>query len=145
MKHRFLYLLSLLVVLAAGCIKDSKQAPAPPAPAGTFTGQFIYLHRHTNKVPFDTVKTDITINLQSSDFTFTVVPTNTAVHVASHGTYGITSPYLAFTDQTYTATPPPTITHLNGYYIYNYDGTTLKMLAYSIDTLALEYNLTKAK
>jgi hypothetical protein len=144
MKHKFFYLLSLLVVLSAGCIKDSKQAPAPPAPVGKFTGQFIYLHRHTNKVPFDTLKTDITINLQT-DFTFTTVPTNTAVHVASNGTYGIISPYLAFTDQTYTTTPLPTITHLNGYYIYNYDGTTLKMLAYSVDTLALEYNLTKAK
>ncbi len=145
MKHQLLYLFALLGILTTGCVKSAKQAPAPPAPSGTFTGQFIYLHRHTNQVPFDTVKTNITIKFVTPDFTFSLTPADTTIHAASHGAFGVNSPYLVFSDTTYKATSHPTKTHLNGYYLYNYDGKILKMLAYSLDTLGLEYTLTKSE
>jgi hypothetical protein len=143
MKHKLLYLFVLSGMLATGCVKSVKQAPALPTPSGTFTGQFIFLHRHTNSKPFDTVKTNIIIKFVTPDFTFSVTPSDTTIHKPSHGVFGVNSPYLIFSDKTYIATSPPAVPHLNGYYLYNYDGTTLKMLAYSLDTLALEYNLTK--
>ena len=144
MKHQLLYLFALLGILTTGCAKSAKQPPPPPTPSGTFTGQFIYLHRHTSSKPFDTVKTNITIKFVTPDFTFSVTPSDSTIHKPSHGVFGVNPPYLVFSDKTYTTVPPPTIAHLNGYYLYNYDGKTLKMLAYSLDTLALEYNLTKA-
>lgn len=145
MKHQLLYLCSLLfvVILATGCIKSSVNTPPPQVPSGIFTGQFRYLHRHTNTVPYDTLSANITVNLTTPSFTFKVTGDTATVHAGSHGTFGLASPYLVFNDSTYSKTAPVTKSHLSGYYLYSYDGTNLQMLAYSLDTLALQYSLKK--
>jgi hypothetical protein len=110
---------------------------------GTFTGQFRLLHRSTDKVPFDTTSTNIVLTMTSPAYTFTVTGDTSTVHAGSYGTYALNSQEILFTDKTYPKTGIPTKTHLNGLYLYYYDGSTFQMLAYSSDTLSLEYDLKK--
>jgi len=70
MKHKILYLFLFLVIVAAGCIKSSNSAPPPPIPSGTFSGQFKLYQRHTDKVPYDSLITNITVNFKTPDFTY---------------------------------------------------------------------------
>jgi hypothetical protein len=141
MKYKLLYLSLLLGVLVAGCIKDAKQTTPIPAPSGTFTGVFKRLHRHTDKVPFDSVKATITLKLQTPAFLFNVTGDTTTVHAGSHGTWGVNQQYIQFNDSTFSA--KSTKNHLSGYYLYNYDGTNLIMYASSSDTLVIGYSLKK--
>lgn len=144
MKNKLLYLLPLLVILAEGCFKtNTNPVPAPPAPSGTFAGQFKLYHRHTDKVPYDSLTANITIKLVASGYTYTVTGDTTTLHAGSYGTYGISSPYMIFNDKTFSASAPVTKTHLSGYYLYNYDGTNLLLYASSSDTLILGYALKK--
>jgi hypothetical protein len=146
MKNKLLYLLPLLVlvILAEGCLKTHTDAiPAAAIPSGTFVGQFKLYHRHTDKVPYDSLTANITVNLVSSGYTYTVTGDTTTLHAGSYGTYGISSPYMIFNDKTYSASAPVTKTHLSGYYLYNYDGTNLLLYASSSDTLILGYSLKK--
>jgi len=143
MKHKLLYLFPLLLALGSGCVKSTANTTAPPVPSGTFGGQFRYLHRHTNTVPFDTLKADIVVKLLTTNYTFLVLGDTSAVHAGSYGTFSLTAPYMVFTDKTYSATAPFTKSHLNGPYLYYYDGSTFQMLAYSADTLAVQYDLKK--
>jgi hypothetical protein len=131
-----------------GCFKtptSSSGSPNTSTITGTFTGQFRLLHRHTNTVSFDTTKCNITVTINSSGNTYTVTGDTTTVHAGSHGTYAVSSPFINFVDATYPKAGVPTKTHLNGVYQYYYDGTTFQMLAYSIDTLSLQYDLKRAQ
>jgi hypothetical protein len=150
MKHKLLYLLPLLLALGTGCLKSSMDntLPPPPAPSGTFKGQFRYIHRKTDKVPFDTLKANITLNMLTTNNTYTVTGDTATVHAGSYGTFSRMAPYLIFTDITNPATGTPLKKHLNGAYIYYYDGTTFQMQAYSSDpygsdTLRVQYDLKK--
>jgi hypothetical protein len=143
MKLRLFYFLPLLLVFCTGCLKSATTTPAPIVPSGTFTGEFRYLHRKTDKVPFDTLKATITVKLLTTNFTYTVTGDTANVHAGSYGTFGLNSPYMTFTDKTYPIAGTPTKQHLNGSYLYYYDGTTFQMLAYSLDTLAVQYDLKK--
>jgi hypothetical protein len=142
MKHKLLCLFPILAVLFAGCIKNVPVTPPPPAPSGTFSGQFKVFHRHTTQVPFDSVKADLTIKFQTSDNTFIVTGDTSTVHAGSYGTFGMFLPYIGFNDKTFS---PLHLTkaHLNGYYLYNYDGTNLIMYISNADTLLLGYSLKK--
>lgn len=142
MKKKLLYLLPVLSLLAVGCFKNQVASPAASGlPSGTFTGQFRLLHRSTDKVPFDTTSCNLTLTLNANNATYAVTGDTSTVHAGSNGTYGISSPYINFTDKTYPKTGAPTKTHLNGLYQYYYDGTVFQMLAYSSDTLSLQYDL----
>ena len=136
-------LLTILAILATGCLKTPKAVAPAPAPSGIFTGEFKLLHRHTDKVPFDSTKATITVNLQTPAFSYTVTGDTSTLHAGSFGTFGVSGPYILFNDKTYSATAPITKTHLSGYYLYNYDGTNLIMYASSSDTLVLGYTLKK--
>ncbi|MGZ3750490.1 MAG: hypothetical protein ACXVB0_22090 [Mucilaginibacter sp.] len=143
MKYKLLYLFAVLAVLIVGCVKSSTSITSPPTPSGTFTGQFRYLHRHTNKVPFDTLKATITVKLLTTDNTYAVTGDTATVHAGSYGSFVLTSPYMVFTDKTYSPTAPQTKSHLTGPYLYYYDGTTFQLLSYSVDTIAYQYDLKK--
>lgn len=142
MKHRLLYLLLLLTALGFGC-KQLNYDPPPPLPDGTFSGKFGYLHRHTDNLPFDTLEANVTLKLTSTDGTFKVTGDTSTVHSGSFGTYAINSSILIFSDKTMPPVGTPAKKHLSGTYLYAYDGSNLKMLAYSSDTLRYEYDLTK--
>ena len=142
MKHKILYLFLLLVVVAAGCIKSTPKNQPAPTPSGTFTGEFKVLHRHTDKVPYDSVKTSLTVQFNTPAYTYAVSGVDTStLHVASHGTFGISAPYIYFNDVATSVVP--TQWHLTGYYLYNFDGTNLVMYVASSDTLVAGYSLKK--
>ncbi len=143
MSKKLLYLFSLLILLGLGCIKEPANSIPATGPSGTFAGQFRLLHRSTDKVPFDTTKSNLTITLNSGTNSFAVSGDTTTVHAGSHGTYTISSPYINFTDQTYPKAGTPAKTHLSGLYQYYYDGTVFQLLSYSVDTLSLQYDLKR--
>jgi hypothetical protein len=147
MKHKLLYLIAAAALLMVGCFKSPSSIanPTTNVVSGTFTGQFRLLHRSNDKVPFDTTKCNITLTLNSSTGAYTVTGDTTTVHAGSYGNYGVSAPYIQFVDATYPKSGTPTKTHLNGIYQYYYDGTVFQMLAYSIDTLSLQYDLKKAQ
>jgi hypothetical protein len=146
MKLKLIYILLLFVVLDTGCKKIAYTGPsAPTAPSGTFTGTFRYLHRHTDLVPFDTLQANITIKIltNTTPFSYTVTGDTATVHAGSFGSFTITSPYIVFTDKTFPTSGTPTKQHLNGAYLYYYDGSVFQMLAYNADTLGVQYDLKK--
>jgi hypothetical protein len=143
MKHKLLYLFLFLAIVAAGCVKSSSSAPPPPIPSGTFSGQFKLYQRHTDKVPYDSLITNITVNFKTPDYTYAVTGDTTTLHAGSYGTYGISGSYMIFNDKTYSPTAPYTKSHLSGGYLYNYNGTDLLLYASSSDTLILGYSLKK--
>jgi len=146
MKFRLIYFLLVVASVGIGCTKLTQTTPPPPVvPSGTFSGTFRYLHRHTNQVPFDTLKANITIKLLTNvnPFTYTVTGDTATVHAGSFGSFSLTSPYMVFTDNTFPTSGTPTKQHLNGAYLYYYDGTVFQMLAYNADTLGVQYDLKK--
>ena len=142
MKHSILYLVLSLLIISTGCMKTASTPAPPPIPSGTFTGQFKLYHRHTDKVPWDSLKANITVTFKTPDYTFAVTGDTTTLHAGSYGTYGVSVPYMIFNDKTYNPNSY-TKTHLSGAYLYNYDGTTLILQATSVDTLILGYVLKK--
>jgi len=143
MKHKLLYLFFLLGIVVAGCIKSSPKSQPAPTPSGTFTGQYELFQRHTSKGAWDTVKTSLTVKFSSTDNTYNVTGATATIHSDSYGTFAISSPYIAFTDQTYSSSDTSKVAHLQGYYYYGYDGTNLTIYASSGDTLLLGYTLKK--
>jgi hypothetical protein len=143
MKHTILYLFLSLLIITTGCIKNVDNTVPPPIPSGTFTGQFKLYQRHTDKVPYDSLITNITVTFKTPAYTYAVTGDTTTLHAGSYGTYGVSVPYMIFNDKTYNPTAPYTKSHLSGAYLYNYDGTTLILQASSADTLILGYVLKK--
>jgi hypothetical protein len=143
MRHTLLYLSFLLVMVATGCLKTSQKSQPAPTPSGTFSGQYARYHRHTGIGTWDTVKTNLTVNFSTTDNTYAVTGATPAIHANSYGTFVISSPYIGFTDQTYSSSDTSKVAHLAGYYYYSYDGTNLTIYASSVDTLVLGYSLKK--
>jgi hypothetical protein len=140
MKHKLLFLFLSLIVIATGCVKGSSKNQPAPTPSGTFTGEFKVLHRHTDKAAWDSAKTSLTVLFNTPAYTYAVSGLDTStLHVASHGTFGISAPYIYFTDAE--ANNLLTRWHLNGYWVYNFDGKNLVMYISSSDTLVAGYNL----
>ncbi|HVV54193.1 MAG TPA: hypothetical protein VHC47_02645 [Mucilaginibacter sp.] len=83
--------------------------------------------------------------MKSSDFTYAVTGDTSTVHAGSHGVWGIAGTSIAFTDVTFPKSGTTTKTHLNGYYTYYYDGTVFQIVATSLDTLALQYDLKRTQ
>src|SRR5215469_11164966 len=140
MKHKLLCLIPVAAVFLAGCLGG----PNTPAPvlSGAFSGQFTLYHRHSTTSPFDTLKANITLTLTNPANTFAVTGDTSTVIAGSKGTYQLATngSYILFIDNTLSTTTTSTKVHLNGEYIYSYDGTTLEMLAGSADTLQVQYD-----
>jgi len=145
MKNKILYFIPLILISATGCFNTKTDIPPVTPPSGTFTGQFRYLHRHSSNVAFDTVKANLTVTMNSTANTFAVTGDTSTAHAGSKGSFSFGSPYMLFTDNTYPKTGTPAKTHLNGLYLYYYDGTVFQLLAYSADTLSLQYDLKKTQ
>lgn len=143
MKHKLPYLFLLLVITATGCLKTTQTSQPAPTPSGTFSGQYLRFHRHTSIGPFDTIKTNLTVKFSTTDNTYNVTSATTSIHANSYGTFVMSSPYIGFTDQTYSSSDTSKTAHLSGYYSYGYDGTNLTMYASSGDTLLIGYSLKK--
>jgi len=144
MKHRLLYLFPILLVLLSSCFNNKTAAPASTTtvPSGTFTGQFRLLRFSKKTGAYDTLSANIMLTMETSTG-YKVTGDTSTIQAGSYGDYGISTlnSNIVFQDKTY---PTPTKTHLNGQYQYQYDGTTLQMVANSaLDTLSLQYNLTK--
>lgn len=143
MKHKLLLLLAVLALFASGCIKSIPDTPPPPLPTGTFTGTFKILHRHTDKVPYDSLSTNLTLTLNSAANTFAVTGDTSTVHAGSFGTFSVYSTFIAFADKTYPVSGVSQKMHLQGTYLYNFDGINLAIQATSSDTLAVGYFFKK--
>jgi hypothetical protein len=142
MKHKLLYFLPVLLLLTTGCLKSTSTSATPvPVPNGTFSGQFRLLTKHNGSAVFDTTKSNITVTLTGSNSTFAVTGDTSTLHAGSYGTYGYNGTYISFADKTYPTSGTPVKVHLNGAYLYYYDGTNFQMLAYSGDTVSYQYDL----
>jgi hypothetical protein len=130
-----------------GC-GHQKINPAP-IPDGTYSGEFRRLHIHPdNRTIVDTEKTNLVVHFDPvSVGTYTVTGDTSTIHAGSKGNFQVdaNNSALFFIDKTYPATGTPSKTHLNGGYLYNYDGTSLKMAApfTAADTIALQYDLKR--
>ncbi|MBS1525562.1 MAG: hypothetical protein JST19_07930 [Bacteroidetes bacterium] len=144
MKHKILYFLPLLLCLG-GCFKNNAAVPPLVVPSGTFTGEFRLLHRSSVNVPFDTTKAEIVLTLNTPAYTYAVTGDTSTVHAGSKGVWGMNNSYINFADNTYPKSGTPTKTHLNGLYLYYYNGSVFQMIATSADTLALQYDLKKTQ
>lgn len=141
MKLKYVFFLPLLVLLSAGCLKNNNaDNNATPVPTGTFSGQFIRLHKNQAGV-IDTVKASLVLTLDVK--TGYKVTGDTTKHAGSYGDFALDPNYFLFDDKTYNATGPNLKSHLTGQYLYAYDGTRLQLQQTSIDTLTLFYDLTK--
>ncbi len=145
MKIRLYYLLPLLLVISAGCLKTPESTLPLSGPAGNFAGQFRLLHRSSARNKFDTLKTSLVLNLNLTNNSYSVTGDTAVLHAGSSGNFTISSPYINFTDKTYPKSGIPAKTHLNGIYQYYYDGSVFQLLAFSADTLSFQYDLKKTQ
>ena len=144
MKHKLLYIIPVAALLLFGCF-GTKNSPTPTL-SGTFSGQFRLFHRHTTTSPFDTLKANITLTLNPApSSSFAVTGDTSTVIAGSKGTYqlALNGNFILFVDSTIPKTGTSTKAHLNGEYIYSFDGNSLQMIANSLDTLQVQYDLKK--
>ena len=145
MKRILICLLPALILLGAGCIKNDTVATAS-VPTGTFNGEFRLLRKKANQIKFDTLKANIQLVL-TDDVNYKILGDTALVHAGSKGTYEVgqnaSAGLIGFIDTTYPKTGKPAKTHLQGAYQYYYDGVKLQMVANSLDTLSLQYDLKK--
>ncbi len=146
MKNKLNYLFPLLVVvlLTSACLK--KTTPIPVVlPAGTFSGPFTVVHLNPRTSLKDTSTANLVLTLSAATG-FAVTGDTTKLHAGSHGGYQVDGTYIQFADQTlptYPTNSTPTVPakfHLNGLYLYSYDGTNFQFYA-SSDTLLVVYKL----
>jgi hypothetical protein len=145
MKNKLVYLAPVLILFAAGCLSN-KVSPVPSLAAGTYSGQFRLFHRHSTTSPFDTLKANVTLTLTSTPAnSFSLSGDTSTVIAGSKGTYQLASNgnFILFVDSTIPTTGTATKAHLNGEYVYSYDGNSLQMIASSADTLQVQYDLKK--
>ncbi len=146
MKNFALLLLAGFGLVGAGCVHNNTSSNiVPAAPSGTFTGQYIQVRLNSAKSTYDTLRANIQLTFNSSNYGYQVTG-DTTVHAGSNGTYAYDGTYIVLNDKTYPKTGVPAKPHLAGTYAYIYDGTTFQMARNSFsDTLRVLYNLTRAK
>jgi hypothetical protein len=137
---KIIYLLPVLVALVSGCLKNQDNVPSPD-PSGTFTGEFRRISKAADQ-SIDTLKANIKVVIQPG-IGYHVLGDTTTVHAGSKGHYGINGNGIMFVDDTYSATSASTKTHLNGEYLFIYNGSVFQMVRNSGDTLSLQYDLKK--
>jgi len=141
MKIKLNYLLPLFAVIMAGCSKTGTDNNAIPLPTGSFTGQFLRIHKAIDDVKYDTVKATLQLSLSSA--TGFKITGDTTLHAGSFGAYAVDGLYIQFVDQTASTKLTPAKYHLQGIYDYAYDGTNLTIFASYADTLSFQYRFKK--
>ena len=136
---RLIYLLPLLI-LAAGCF-NNPQSEALPDPSGTFTGTYRHISKHVNN-KLDTTTANISVVIEPG-IGYHVLGDTTKLHAGSKGHYGIVNSGIMFVDSTYPKTGVPTKDHLNGEYVFVYNGSIFQMARTAGDTVAFQYDLKK--
>ena len=139
--RRLIYLLPLLLLFAAGCFNNKSSEPTPD-PSGKFSGEFRRLDRITGTSKFDTVKATVEVYIEPG-VGYHVLGDTSVVHAGSKGHYGISGNGIRFVDSTYPANGNPTKNHLNGDYLFDYNGSVFRMIRSTGDTLSLQYDLKK--
>jgi hypothetical protein len=142
MKSKLFYFLPLIIAFASGCLSNKNTTPVP-LPSGTFTGQFRRIHISQKTGVRDTQLASLQLVLNTATG-FKVTGDTATVHAGSYGGYAIAQGYIQFNDLTYPASGTPTKTHLEGTYLYYYDGSVFQMLYTTTpDTVSLQYDLKK--
>jgi hypothetical protein len=146
MKKFLFFALPVFVMMVSSCVKNNDVEETPYiAPVGKFTGNFTrYRARFiNNKYVYDTTRVSgLVLNLTSTTYKTTG---DTSIHAGSKGLYFYDRQLMEYRDSTVKAgtnsinLPKP---HLNGVFVYNYDGTSLNFSA-SNDTLLYLYQLKK--
>jgi hypothetical protein len=146
---RYLIPILLCAVLAAGCLK-SENVPPAITPDGNFGGEFRLISRNAEKKTVDTVKAIIKLSLTQANGSFTVTGDTATVHAGSKGQYAVNGNAIGFSDKTLSAVnadkAAPIVSskaHLNGVYLFAYNGNVLQMKAVVGDTVAFEYDLKR--
>jgi hypothetical protein len=143
---RLIYVMPLLLALATGCFNNQANVPAPD-PSGTFAGEFRRIHRNKD-LKIDTTKANIQVIIEPG-IGYHVLGDTTTLHAGSKGHYGINGNGIAFVDNTLPVPvngvkpPPPVKVHLDGEYLFVYNGSIFQMIRTSGDTLSLQYDLKK--
>jgi len=137
MKLKYLLFLPFAALIAAGCSKASTDKNNYPVASGNFTGKFVRLRKNAAGTGYDSTKATLTLSLNlTTGFTVTG---DTTQHAGSLGNFAVDANYYYFDD----STKPSSKTHLKGYYLYAYDGTTLQLQQTYADTLGYFYLLKK--
>jgi hypothetical protein len=141
-----LHLLCLLpLLMAVGCGKEKVQAtPQIQLPAGIFNGPFAKIHRNLTSGKSDTLVATIKLTTDATG-NFAVTGDTSTVHAGSKGKFVLGyGQDLVFDDKTFSATSTSTKAHLNGDYIFSYDGGTFELVQGIGDTISYQYILTKS-
>jgi hypothetical protein len=146
MKIKFIYLLPLLLILAAGCLKTGTDPDYNPGnyayPLGTFTGKFTRIHKTEATLKYDTTTAMLKLVLSTSTG-FAVTGDTTMVHAGSYGSFSENANSIIFNDVTYPTMGTPKKAHLAGIYAYAYDGLNLQINGTNADSLIFKYTLVK--
>ena len=139
MKKLLFYLLPLLVLLNTGCLKTTNDTTSVSNyPSGNFTGQFQRVHRNSTTLKYDTLTANLLLSLNPTKG-FAITGDTSTVHAGSYGAYAFSTTNAAFADYTFPKSGTLAKVHLEGTYLYSWDGTNLQFLQ-SNDTLTYYYN-----
>ena len=145
MSSKIFFTLAIAAAFLSSCSTNNNVLPTPPAPYGTFTGQFKLYHINptTNTVRTDSAYIDLSLETATG---FKVTGDTLKLHAGSYGSYAgnAGTSQIAFADKTVPTSGTPTKVHLNGLYQYSYNGTTLELLMNGpADTLQYFYKFTR--
>ncbi|MDB5118160.1 MAG: hypothetical protein JWQ79_3652 [Mucilaginibacter sp.] len=150
MKSKLTYLLplSILVIMAVGCIKKGTDPSTDlsnyPYPLGTFNGRFLRIRFNPVTSKKDTTSVALQLILSTS-IGYTVTGDTSTIHAGSYGSFSENNVNIAFNDFTYPANGRPTKTHLSGVYNYTLTGTAFQITGSDADStnISYVYNFTK--
>jgi hypothetical protein len=147
MKSKFIYLLFLPLILAISCSKNYYNPDTDPNnkgyPLGTFTGNFVSIHKRYRPTRYDTTTAALNLTL-STNTGFNVTGDTATLHAGSYGSFSEDFVNMAFYDITYPIIYKPKKAHLSGFYTYIYDGVNLKIASgVQSDTLTIFYYFKK--
>jgi len=138
-----LVMLSVLLVVES-CTKNTPySAPSSNFPVGNFIGPFTLIHKNpvTNKL--DTSSALVTLAM-TSNVTYAIGGDTTKIQASSYGSFDVNNitQILTFYDATVTKTTNLNAPkkHLNGPFLYTFDGQNLHIYG-SSDTLSYNYAL----
>jgi hypothetical protein len=148
LKHILIYLLPVSFLWLSSCVKTQRDPDTYFAnkgyPLGTFSGDFLRIHKNHYTYKYDTLKAYLKLTL-STNTGYAVTGDTATLHAGSYGSFSEDFANMAFDDVTNSASYPSKKVHLSGFYTYDYDGTTLKITpgVTQSDTLKYLYVLKK--
>jgi hypothetical protein len=147
-KYILIYLLPTALIWLSGCVKTQHDPDTyfinKGYPLGTFSGNFLRIHKNHYTYKYDTLKAYLKLTL-STNTGYAITGDTTTLHAGSYGSFSEDFANMVFDDITNPPLSTPKKVHLSGFYTYNYDGATLKMMPGGIqpDTLKYLYVLKK--